>query len=96
MISILKDKKGKKFPPQQPSQEYTSRAPTKKDILPLKELYLDDTYYNSEMLEINWLPHDRIIIKSNGRPIFGPFDIRVHADSLLVSHFYLLLIHLLK
>lgn len=97
MIPILKDKKGKKIAPdsEQLSHEQPSQAPAKKNILPLKELYLDHKYYNSEALEINWLLNDRIIIKSNKFPIFGPFDIRSNADSLLVSHFYLLLIHLL-
>jgi hypothetical protein len=87
MIPILKDKKGKFFPPQQPSQDQPFQAPAKKDILPLKELYLDDTYYNSEELEIYWQLNDKIIIKSDRRTIFGPFDIRSNAHSLIVSHF---------
>lgn len=95
MIPVLKDKKNKKFPPQQPSQGQPSRAPVKKNILPLKELYLDDTYHNPEMLEIHWLPNDRITIKADRLTIFGPFDIRANAHSLTVSYFYLLLIHLL-
>lgn len=98
MVHILKDKKGKSFPLQQPSQEQPSRAPAMKCVfLPLKELYLDETYHNSEnqKLEIYWRPGDKITIKSNKRPIFGPTDIRVHAHTLLVSYFYLLLKHLL-
>ena len=93
MIPILKDKKN--FPPQQPSQGQPSRAPAKKDILPLKELFIDDTHHNSEELEIYWLPGDKITIKFNKRSIIGPFDIRANAQTLIVSHFYLLLIHLL-
>jgi hypothetical protein len=87
MIPILKDKKGKFFPPQQPSPEQPLQAPAKKDILPLKELYLDDTHHNSEKLEIHWLPEGRITIKSDRSCIFGPFDIRSYAHSLTVSHF---------
>jgi hypothetical protein len=98
MVPNLKDKKIKKFPPQQFLQEQPSRAPAKKNILPLKECYIDDTHYDSNisnMLEIFWLSSDKITIKSNKAPIFGPSDIRVNADSLIVSYFYLLLIHLL-
>ena len=94
MIPILKDKKNKNFPPQQPSQGQPSPAPGKK-CLPLKECYLDDTHYDSKDLEIYWLPGDRITIKSDKRPILPPFDIRANAQSLIVSYFYLLLIHLL-
>jgi hypothetical protein len=60
-----------------------------KNILPLKGLFLDDTYYSSEKLEIYWLPGDKILIKSDGRPIFGPFDVSVYAHTLVVSCFFL-------
>ena len=46
---ILKNKKNKKFLPQ---QGQPSLAPAKRDILPLKEFYIDDIHYNSEGLEI--------------------------------------------
>jgi hypothetical protein len=87
MIPLLKSKN---LLPQPPSQEQPSRAPAKKNSLPLKELYLDDTHYNSENLEIYWLPPDKIAIKSDKRSIFGPIDMRAHAQSLTVSYFYLL------
>lgn len=89
MIPILKDKKSKSFPPQQPSQEQPSRAPAKKNILPLKEFYLDDTHHYSGKLEICWLSGDKITIKSDRGLIFGPFDVRVNALSLTVSTFIL-------
>lgn len=95
MIPILKDKKSHNFPPQQPSQEPPPRAPAKKNTLPLKEVYLDYKHFNSEGLEICWLPGDKIFIKAYKRPIFGPCDIRVQAESLTVSYFYHLLMHLL-
>ena len=97
MTPLLKDKKTINFPPQ-PPQELPSRGPSKKNIfLPLKELWLDDTYYNSEKqkLEIYWQTEGKIIIKSDRLAIFGPIDIRVHAHSLSVSYFHPLLKHIL-
>ena len=68
-----------------------------KNVLRLKELYLDDKYFNNKDLEIHWGNGngDIISIKSNGRCIFGPLDIRINGQSLTVSSFYLLPIHLL-
>jgi hypothetical protein len=92
MIPILKDKKSKIFEPQQFFQEQLSQAP---NTLPLKEVYLDHTLHDSGVLEIFWLSRDKITIKCDNRTLFGPCDIRVHAESLSVSYFYHLLMHLL-
>ena len=71
MICIPKDKKSKTFTPQQLSQEQPSPwAPENRRILLLKELFLDDTHYDSEKLEIHWVPGNRIIINSEERSIF--------------------------
>lgn len=92
MILILKDKKSQKFPPQQPYQEQPSRAPAKKNILPLKEFYLDDELHDVGKLEIYWLAHDKITIKSEKGPIFPPIDLSYNAGLLTVSIFTLFLL----
>lgn len=84
MIPILKDKKSKNI---STHQELPSPAPEKKNILPLKEIYLDDTHFNSGKLEIYWLPDDRITIKCDRVSIFQPIDVRANARSLTVSTF---------
>lgn len=90
MIPILKNNK---FVPRQPQLE-SSQVPARKKILPLKELYLDETHYRGN-LEILWQPNDKISIKSDKAAIFGPLDIRSNVDTLTVSYFFLFLIHLL-
>ncbi|KAF8798789.1 cysteine proteinase [Phlegmacium glaucopus] len=69
---------------EQPSREKPPQAPTRNKGLPLKELYLDDTYYTGTrgLLEIYWLNGDKLSIKFERRPIFGPFDIRTSGRSL--------------
>jgi hypothetical protein len=86
MISILKDHKP--FPREQPPREQPSRASEKRNVLPLKEFYLDDRHWDSEGLEISWLRDDQICIKSAKERIFGPLDIRTNGGSLTVSYFY--------
>lgn len=86
MISILKDHK--LFPREQAPREQPSRASQKRNVLPLKEIYVDDQHWDSEGLEISWLPHDQISIKSAKKRIFGPLDIRTNGGSLIVSYFY--------
>lgn len=88
MIPILKDKKSKNFSTQLLSQEPPSQTLAKNNnILPLKEIYIDDRHYGSGNLEIYWLPGDKIIIKRDKVPIFGPTDVRANARSLTVSTF---------
>lgn len=94
MISLLKDHKF--FPREQPSRKQPSQPSQvpKKNILPLKELYLDDKHYDNE-LEISWVTGDKLSIKSQKSPIFGPFDIRSNGKLLTVSYSHVLRIRLL-
>ena len=71
--------------PQQLSQEQLLRPPADQNFLRLKELLLDDKHYHSEKLVIYWLPCDSILIEDDKRPIFGPFAVRIHAHTLVVS-----------
>ena len=64
------------------SQDQSSRSPADKKVLPLKELFLNDTHYNFGNLKIDWLPCDSILIESDRRPIFGPFSIRTYAHTV--------------
>jgi len=93
MITVLKDNTF--FSRGQPSRERPPQAPKRNNVLPLKEFYLDDRHYTDGLLEIYWLNGDKLSIKSDKRLIFGPFDVRTDGQSLTVSHFYLLRIHLL-
>jgi len=88
MVRISKVK-SEKFSTQQVPQEQSRRSPAGENVLPLKELLLDNKHYDSEKLMIYWLPCDSLLIESEGSHIFGPFFTRRYTDTLVVSSFYL-------
>jgi hypothetical protein len=65
-------------------EKQTSPLLADEKVLPLKELFLDGARCGSEKLEIYWQSSNRIVIKSDGHPIFGPLSIRDHVNTLNV------------
>ena len=84
MVCIVKDM-SKKITPQEISHMQSSKSPPDEKSLPLKEVFLNDMFYDSEKLAIYQLPCDSILIESNRHPIFRPFAICAYAHTLDIS-----------
>lgn len=82
----MKSKDNSLFRREQLRRGEPSKAPTRKNVLLLQELYLDRKHFTGGLLEISWLSGDKISIKDDKHTIFGPFDVRTNSRSLTYQH----------